>query len=252
MTNRTIFSFLAAMILALDVSAACAGQQDPLYYRRTLFVPVGERMLVLEAPVEMCFFDRTEYAQHILHDQLKEQMDQKHKESALAFFMPCLDLAAIEGGQTPSEPLPVLGSVSWLNPMIGEETKMPRAEYLDMRETSFRDYGLGKINDFHADALKADKKTGDETGMTASLFDPEKYKFDDSVHRTENGISLGYTSDVDFNYQKYHVDGILATTVIRRIPVEFSLRYAGQETHDTAALRALMDKFVAQQITLNE
>ncbi len=225
--KRIIFSLIALLAFSLP---ALAQKADPLSFRRTLFVPVGQDMLILEAPRDMCFLDETRYEERQLFHLLKEETSHPGQEFALAFFAPCMDIAG--AGQS-SAPLPVTGTVSWLNPVIGPKTGMGRTAYLNTQETPFREYVWGKLKQF-------EEKTD------------AQYSLDRSVQRSNDGLSISYGGELKIEEQDYYREGIVATTTLKELPLAFSFVYTSQERPDTKTAQSLMNKFIAQQIALNE
>ena len=193
-----------ALIISAFFSAPASAD-----YRSTLFVPVGQRTLILEAPLGMCF--QSDQIQRVSSRQVE-----------LATFIDC---GRYEGDD---EMPPVTGTISWMNPAIGETTAMSRPEYLDMREPSFRQYTEG-----------------------SAAYD-SNLKMDDKPRRSKNGISLGLAGEIHTDYDKLKGTTVIATTTIRHIPVEIIIRYAGERAPSLERAYSLIDKFMAQQITLNE
>jgi hypothetical protein len=196
--------------------------------RRTLFVKAGTEKLALEAPVGMCFVDRTSPIQEATYDVLSGIVERNGDQSVLGVFMGCDqvgDSSAWENG------MPTFGFVTWLNPFIGRTIKMSRGDYLDMREAFFHDYAKMKAGF----AMAADGK----------------------VHRNADNVSLHLTGNEGLAGMQRKGAIVIATTTVKHVPLEFTLHYAAQgdlgqvPPPPASELYALMDKLVAQQIALN-
>ncbi len=213
----------AAAIITLALPAHAA--QKPVDFRRTVFVPVAQKMLTLEAPKSMCFLDQATYAEDMLFQAFAGEVRQKSGQFLLAVFMDCNDLANSTGWDSPDGTLPNVGLVTWMNPAIGETTPLNRQDYLDMREASFLQYAANS-----ADGLVPDK----------------------TVHRSENSVSLGMTGTVGSQTPQIKSTAMISTTALRHIPIEVTLRYTGTAPPALDKVYPLMDKFMAQQIALNK
>ncbi|MFH1157434.1 MAG: hypothetical protein V1721_00895 [Pseudomonadota bacterium] len=222
----TGLSFLA-IIAGLAFSATALAAKKPIDYRRTLFVPVGQKTLMLEAPQGMCFLDQTSSSEGLIHKTFSDLIQKKGDQVLLAVFADCNSLANYGGTVGLSEILFNTGVVTWMNPSIGESTPMSRQDYLDMREASFRQY--------------AENGAG---GLGIRL--------DENTHRTESNVSLGMSGEVVTPFEKFNSTGVLATTTLRHIPIEVMLRFTRKDPPPIESLYPLMDKFMAQQIALNE
>jgi hypothetical protein len=223
MKRFAISFFLLVAVIGFSTTVAAASLK-PSDYRRTLFVPVAQRMLVLEAPLQMCFLDKTSYLQALLYENFSAEIEKKGGQVLLAVFMDCNDMANGRGWSDPDGLLPNVGLVTWMNPSIGDLTSMSRQDYLDMREASFLQYAQGSAGD-----LLLDK----------------------TVRRTENGVSVGMSGEIKGHVPKVKTTGIIATTVLRQVPIEVTLRYTGSAPPALDRLYPLMDKFMEQQVALN-
>ena len=219
-------SFLTILV-SFAFSAAAFAEKKPIDSRRTLFVPVGQKTLKLETPQNMCFLDQTSKKEGLIHQTFSNLIQKTGEQVLLAVFADCNSLANYGGKVSLSEILFNTGVVTWLNPSIGESTSMSRHDYLDMREASFRQY--------------AEKGAG---GLGIQL--------DEHTHRTESNVSLGMTGMVKMQFEEKKSSSVLATTTIRHIPIEVVLRYTRKDPPSIESLYSMMDKFMAQQIALNE
>lgn len=224
MTMKRILSSLIFSAVLAGFSLTAVADANPLDFRRTLFVPVAQKMLVLEAPLEMCFLDQTSYVQGLLFKTFSDEFKKKGDQVLLAAFMDCIDVVNASGSANADGVLPNVGLVTWMNPAIGDFTPMALQDYLDMREASFLQYAENS-----ADGLHLDK----------------------TVRRTENGVSVGMDGEFQGEYQKIKKTAIIATTVLRHVPIEVSFRYSGSEPPALDKLYPLVDKFLAQQLVLN-
>ena len=167
------------------------------------------------------------FKEGLIHQTFSNLIQKKGDQVLLAVFADCNNLANYGGTVSLSEILFNTGVVTWLNPSIGESTPMSRQDYLDMREASFRQY--------------AEKGAG---GLGILL--------DEHTHRTESNVSLGMTGMVKMQFEEKDSSGVLATTTIKHIPIEVMLRYTRNDPPSIESLYTMMDKFMAQQIALNE
>ena len=196
--------------------------------RRTLFVEVAQRKLRLEAPLKMCFLDRTVPMQEGIYLLLSSLTERRGDQVLLGVFMQCDNITSPSGWLNG---MPDAGFVTWMNPSIGETSTMSRADYLDMREASFPKYAKGR-----------------DIGA----------KPDKAVHRNENAVALAFTDDAPGqDGTKQNSTSIIATTLLRHIPVEITLHLTGNADTNKEAPKfpeayATMDELIAQQITLNE
>ena len=219
----SFFAIIAIIVFSSTVFAA----KKSIDFRRTLFVPVGQKTLKLEAPKGMCFLDQTSYSEGLIHKTFSDLIQKKGDQALLAVFADCNSLANYGGTVDISEILFNTGVVTWMNPSIGETTAMSRQDYLDMREVSFRQYAE------------------DGAGDLGILLE-------ENTHRTESNVSLGMTGKVNMTKGKFDSTGVLATTTIRNIPIEVMLRYTRKNPPSIENIYLIMDKFMAQQIALNE
>lgn len=222
--TRTLTLALGALGLWLGLSAAAAAR-TPLDDRRTLHLAVAQRQLVLEAPKNMCFLDRSDYSENMLFTAIEAAFREKSNRVLLAVFVDCIGLANLGGEASPDDLQLNAGTVAWLNPTIGETTTLPRPDYLDMREASFRQYAAAL-----APGLKLDERP----------------------RRTETSVLIGMSGEVKIDYQLRKVSGVLATTSLHDVPLEVMLSYTDIKAPPLEQLRPLMDKLMAQQVALNE
>lgn len=215
---------LTAIALSMPASAA----RKPVDFRRTLFVPVGQETLILEAPLGMCFLDQTSHAEGTLYKTFAGVVDRVGGQVLLAVFAGCDALANLGYKPGPGDdntPPLNTGTVTWMNPSIGATTTLTRPDYLDMREASFLQYA---------------------GNAAAGLF------LDENVHRTENNVSLGLSVEKIPQSKMVKKAAVLATTTLRHIPIEVVIHYAREAPMTMEDYYPLMDKFIAQQIALNE
>ncbi len=199
---------------------------DPDDSRRTLFVEIARKKLTLEAPLGMCFIDRTIPVQETAYNMMASEAERNDDQVMLAAFMAC---SGLNDPDSWSNGLPDSGYITWLNPAVGRTTPMSRQDYLDMREAHFKHYAENR-----ALSLTPDKK----------------------LHRTADNVSLGLTGkegDVGLSRQGTMV---ISTTTVGHVPLEITLHYVTDDFEAVPPtieeLYAEMDKLVAQQIALNE
>ena len=196
--------------------------------RRTLFVEVAQRKLRLEAPVKMCFLDRTSPVQQGVYLTLSSLVERHGDQVLLGVFMQCDNITSPQSWQ---DGMPNVGFITWMNPAIGETSTMSRADYLDMREASFPKYAKGR-----------------DIGS----------KPDKAVHRNEKDVSLAFTDEgPGQDGTKKKSTSIVAATLIKHIPIEITLHLTGDAAANKEAPKfpeayAMIDELIAQQITLNE
>jgi hypothetical protein len=223
--KRFISSALFVVPLAAIFAAPLLAAQKAVDFRRTLFVPAAQKMLSLEAPMHMCFLDKSDYMQGMMIQSYADAVRQNSGQVLLAVFMDCNDMANNKGWSDPDGLLPNVGLITWLNPAIGETTSMSRQDYLDMREVSFLQYAANS-----AGGLLIDK----------------------NVHRTTDNVSVGMSGTVGSQIPKVKMTGIVATTTLNHVPIEISLRYTGEKPPTLDKIYPLVDKFMAQQVALNK
>ncbi|MDE2336520.1 MAG: hypothetical protein KGL10_04350 [Alphaproteobacteria bacterium] len=222
--NRLIALFLAA---GLGFSAAARADIVPQTQpaRRTLFVAAWNTTLKLQAPEGMCFVDRTMAAQTEDWNRLRKVAGRTHDQILLAAFMRCNQ---IDGTGNWEKGAPDYGIVTWLDPAIGATTKMSRRDYLDMREASFRAYAGTRFP--HLTAPPAAHRTADDVSVVLTGMEPGP------------GGDPGIANPSAV---------VIATTLLRHVPVEFTLHYAGAHAPDAAALSNMADTLAKQLILLN-
>jgi len=243
---------LASSALTGAIPAAAQDTRKPVEFRRTLFVPVGQETIKLEAPKGMCFVDQSGYIEEVIFDTLAEAVRTAKEEVLLATFSPCDDLASF-GTSSAKHGMITSGSVTWLNPSYGAKSPMERHDYLDMREATFRSDMLKKIDRF-AEAFGDKKKTSQRGAVTVTTQAiTTGYDFEDRPERTDNAVSIGYVNTREVNYESMTESGVIATTSIKRHPIEVSLRYdTTTEGHSLIDIHKLVNHFIDQQIAINE
>lgn len=241
----------AITTIAAITTVALAASPKPEDYRRTLFAPVGQDMLILEAPKGMCFLDTSKYTEGALFRLMAAVEARKGLGVLLGVFSPCTDIANIGNGPH-GEKVMSAGSVVWLNPSVGEKTPMEKSDYLDMREPTWKQDVQNQITQMQS--MEKDLKKMSEGGAVIAAMpgDLEDYVFEDSVRRTQDGVSIGYSHEIDTGYDKTKTISVVATTSLRQHPVEIALRLNAEEGYDMERAHALMDKLVAQQSALND
>jgi hypothetical protein len=223
----TLFSTLG-LVMGLTAGADISYAGTAIEYRRTLFVPIGQRTLVLEAPLEMCFLDPTEGMEEKIYNRYKRMAEATHQQILIGVFANCLDVSRMKTGTSPND-IALSGSVTWLNPAVGEATSLERPDYLDMREATFKEY-----------AEKIFVKT--ENSRTT---------LDKQLHRDAYGVSLGYVIDTTIDYEKRKYAGVFATTSVKHIPIEINIVSTKTKGMPEVDLQRLIDKMLQQQIALN-
>jgi hypothetical protein len=197
--------------------------------RSTLYLEVAQRKLWLEAPLKMCFIDRSSALQQGIYATLASSIERLGDQYLLGIFMQCDNVTGPDGWQ---EGLPATGFITWLNPFIGATTPLGLPDYLDMREATFMQYAKGRDL-----GTKSDKK----------------------VHRNAYNVSLAFSDEED-NAQlgtEQKSTSVIATTLLRHVPVEITLHLTGDAAGKKAApdfpeAYATMDMLVAQLIKLNQ
>ncbi len=238
---------LAASVLAVMTGAvATAATMNPVDYRRTLFAPVGQEMLMLEAPRGMCFLDNTKYVESSVYKVMAAIERKKGKGVLLGIFAPCDGIANI-GNAASGSAVMTAGTITWLNPSIGEKTKLERHDYLDMREASFKDDVRRAVT------LENNIKIREAGENDPKPADIEDFDFDTGVKRTDAGLWLGYVHEIHFADEKIETVSVSGTTSLRHFPIEVNVHInSKQDGYDLTQTHELMDKFMAQQVALNE
>ena len=249
--KKALPKILALAMLAVLAAPAQAKHVNPITdWRRTLFTSFGQHTLVFEAPVGMCFLDESDYLEGSIMSQFK---DVNRQSKLIGTFADCMEISKVQHeyqdqltahpdmSAPPSVSLKSHGSIYWVNPDNGDEViSLARAGYLDAREKTFKDDVMKEMND------------GGHGLMTAALLDPgDKYRFDET-RRTPDGLSVFYELNTEIQYEKVHDTGVIGTTLIDHMPLEFSFDFSAKDNDkDNKALYAMMDTFMAQQIKLN-
>lgn len=194
--------------------------------RRTLFAPFGQEMVHLEAPIGMCFLDETDPTEAGALNLLREELREKSKQTLVAAFADCLQIAAIGKGSTGND-LGDVGLVTWLNEK-GEKIPVDKQSYLDAREATLPNYT--------------------RAGLAGYL----KPQLDEPARRSENGVSLGFTAETEIAYQIFKTVGVTSASVLKGFPIDFMITHTSKKPQkDMDELYELMDKFLAQQTALN-
>ncbi len=193
--------------------------------RRTLYVSAWNTTLKLQAPQGMCFLDRTLAIQSKHWKRLKKIAERDHDQQMLAAFMKCDQIDSTGAWRHGA---PDYGIVTWLDPAIGATTKMRREDYLDMREPYFLHYAAARFP--HLTPEKTARRTVYDVSVALSGDDP------------------GAGGDPGIAYPSA---AVIATTTLRRVPVEFTLHFGGKNAPDNAALDSIADRMARQLILLN-
>ena len=195
--------------------------------RRTLFAPFGQEMVHLEAPIGMCFLDETDPTEAGALNVLREELKEKSKQTLVAAFADCMQIGAIGKGSTGND-LGDVGLVTWLNEK-GEKIPVDAQSYLDAREATLPNYT--------------------RAGLAGYL----KPQLDEPAHRTEHGVSLGFTAETEIAYQVFKTVGVTSAAVLKGFPIDFMITHTAKKPEkDLDELYKLMDKFLEQQAALNK
>jgi hypothetical protein len=263
--KQRFWKILALALLAAVLTAPVQAKKvNPIKdWRRTLFASYGQRALVFEAPVGMCFLDESNYLEGVLLSHIRNFSGAQYQ--LIGTFGDCLEISKFQrdyqdallaspqgAGAGVTGSLKKYGSIYWVNPENGDDViSLQRAGYLSAREKTFRDDVIRDIIGERAHGSKTASRQAN-LSLQSMMARPDEYKFDDAVHSTPDGLSLAYQLDTEIEYQKSHAAGIVSTTLIRHIPLQFSFDFStGEPDKDNKALYAMMDAFLAQQIKLN-
>ncbi len=258
----------ACLAAALSAAPAQAKYQDPIYeMRRTLFIPFGQSMTVLEAPLGMCFLDESQYLEGQLIKQLRAQNKSSGGGILLAVFADCLEVGKLQklassedqgpsyNGEDPNSAMLMhQGTISWLTPKE-PRTKATLAEYLDKQQPAYRDsIHDNMVKSYKLFGKKADVKLDDKITARSLQADPSAYHFDERAHRTDSLVSVGYSTNVEMEYTKYATVGVVGTTLIRQFPIQVSIASTAKDKADRSVgqMTDLLDKFAAQNVALND
>jgi len=219
--------FLLWLLCCLAPFGAAA--KKPIEYRRTLFLTVAQKQLMLELPPGLCFFDQSSPREQALIKPLRDRVEKRGDQAFLAAFSDCNAIAGL-GGADGAETTARFNSgfIAWANPMIGPETPLDLQKYLDMRSESFDTYARTSIS--RAEGFKVDKKP----------------------RRTASGVAITMTGDIMADGVRQKGITLLAATSLRHIPLEITLNYGGKNVLSADTLYRIVDKFMAQQIALNQ
>lgn len=280
---------IAAALLAATAAKAEYWPEDP---RRTLFASAGQRTVILEAPIGMCFLNARLYQESVLFSHLQKELDKTASGLLLGIFAPCAEASGVAQGAGGDglESARATGLVIWLASKDGAEEKMTPADYLDMQEAAFRDRlekSLGadaaqklsgadaapKLpgaapapgnNDTLAEALaELDRENlpafaSEPPAPAPPVYNmlmlpaPGEYRFDAAPRRTQHGVTIGFDAETNRDYIKRSTTGIAGTALLNKVPVEVRLSYTQKTPRDKRELEALMDKFLEQQAALNK
>ncbi|MBI1216083.1 MAG: hypothetical protein GC185_09735 [Alphaproteobacteria bacterium] len=257
---------ISALLAAAVLAPMAARAADPAYdYRRTLFIAFGQKELVFEAPVGMCFLDQSDYLQNAML-KMAQSLSQS-RGTAMAIFADCDEIANLGTENSSPNGLQYKGTIFWdRTPGNSGPSKLDLSDYLDMREAGYLRVikshggpvppaGLGE-NDGNGHNKKSMSVSSRAVG-TGYLLNRDDYKYDKNVHRTADSVAAGHTVNTEIAYNKIKVATVNATTLLRRMPIDVSLDYTndgkfgsgdGKSLDD---LYAVMDTFMAQQQMLN-
>jgi len=218
-------------LLLTGISSA-AQAVKPVDYRRTLFVPVDQKIMRFEAPAHMCFLDRTSLRESALYDYFREKMEKKGDRVLLAVFGDCAAVTNFGRGAVPEDAASDLrfnaGTITWLNPMVGRTTGFSRSDYLDMRESALTDYA-----------------------RVSPVFEKD-FAVDRDAFRSPSGIGIGMHGTLDIEGDLRPAQVLLGTTEVRAVPLEFTLTFSREDLPVLAQTKDLLAALMAQQIALNE
>lgn len=242
--KKTFFALaLLAATAAISTTAQAQDMRKASEYLRTLFAPVGQQKLALEAPDGMCFFDRSKGVEGLIVTVLSASSFKSKDGALLAVFAPCEDIANFGPGRSPA----LFGTITWLNQTIGDRTPLERVDYIDMREAAYKDDLQADVAEYLADKEKEEAK--DKSGIKTVI----NFDFEDAVERSDSGVRMGYVASRDRGGEKGSTSGVVATTSIRHVPLEISINYdTTEKPHALAEIHLEMEKFLAKQIALNE
>lgn len=193
--------------------------------RRTLFAPFGQEMVHLEAPIGMCFLDETDPTEAGALNLLREELKANSKQTLVAAFADCMQIAAIGKGADGND-MGDIGIVTWLNDK-GEKADVDMASYLDMREATLPNHTRAGL---------------------AGYLKPQL----DELRRSENGVMQGFNAETEIAYQTFKTIGVTSATLLKGFPIDFMMTHTAKKPEkDLEELYVLMDKFLAQQVALN-
>lgn len=219
---------MGTVVLGSLLAVTGEAAKNPLDHRRTLFVPVGQKTLILEAPKNMCFLDRSDATDAAMYKVMQDEVQKKKDQILLAVFGDCTSVAQL-GNAADLDALKMnAGYITWMYQSVGETTGMNLADYLDMRESAFKPYI-----------------------ETSQIFLPG-FKMDGAVHRVSNNVAQAMSGQIKTEWETLNGAAVVATTSVRNTPIEITIRYTGKEIPSPAERYALIDKMVAQEIALNE
>ncbi|HYD18938.1 MAG TPA: hypothetical protein VEF76_10710 [Patescibacteria group bacterium] len=255
--KNTVFALLLAGSVLAGYNAQ-ARERSPIWeMRRTVVMPFGQHRITLEAPLGMCFLDESQYLEGAMIKHLRKMNKSGDGGMLMAVFADCLELEKFTQGpklaadMLPGMPMPDTsinnqGTISWLAPKLGR-APLGLPEYLDMREPTFRDDMKKSVsNKFKVMGNSDSEKISDNYAAKLLMGAPDQYIFDDKANRTDTGVSIGYSTEFESEYQKHRQNGAVGTTMLRQFPVQVTLSSSGDKPRDLEKVHATLDKFLMQ------
>lgn len=239
--KKTIYTLALLTSTLLTFKSPSAGT-DPVDYRRTLFVPVAGRTLFFEAPTGMCFIDPSkEDSADMAYNDTARLIGSTRTEVLLAVFAPCFDIAPATGGE---KPFSSVGYITWLNPAVGPTVHSNVRDYISGQAATFKNH-IKKTLAYLGHQTRASKRA-------MMLLPPtESYQIDKTPRVTGASVSVGYTASFEYEFEKYNIGGVSATTALHQVPIAVSFRETDSLPINMAPLYKLADEFLEQQIALN-
>jgi hypothetical protein len=225
--KKTTIILGALLMLSLG-SAETLAQGSPFGKRRTSFLSFGQKKLMFEAPLGLCFLDESNEQQAKAFHAIKSVMESDGKGTVMAIFSDCFRLESLGQSSTSGGPSDI-GAVIWMNPMIGEKTALGRSDYLAFREKDFGAHIQSQL-----------------TGYSSAMVDEKPQK-------TDASLSIGYIATADQEFQKIVTTGVVSATEIEGVPIDFIMTHTSAEAYPGKdIMHKTMQKFTEQQIILND
>lgn len=239
---RGLLALLLTVVLAGEARAEAPIKPDLDPHRRTLYVTIGEDPVRFEAPVDMCFADRTRKGEGEMFDLIAAALKQKGDETLLGLFMPCDSLANPMHAMAREGRVPSFGIVTFPHRIEASAPRDSSSAYLDWRAASFHEYVAVNLPGWllAADPLR-------QPGDTANL--PE---IAPGPAQGQNGLFVTHNQYLSADGRPFPTVGATGTALLRGHPVEFIVRLnAASGIGDESGAHEFMVNFLDLQAAIN-
>lgn len=234
--KKTVLSLLPlavlglAACLSLSPSPARAADDGVISMipdaRRSLLAAFGEKRLILEAPVGMCFLDESIITDRVIVDEMRAMIRDGSGQMLIAAFVNCRELAAL--GKVAGATINRSGIFVWRHADAPVEA--------------------GTAPDAYAARRAAEMPEQIRAGLSGYV----RVTVDEPAAVTPSGAVVTYSSALPVNYQLVPVDGVTGSALVQGVPVDITLTLAAQKPRPPRdALAQDMEKLLAQQLANN-